>query len=196
MLTKLRSDTLSVVDFDQVTESPNLIRHDLPLEDMTEVGRTCKWRATLEAERRYCGNASKVLNNKAVERTHRDKLSVMLDPRTLITNLSKCGVANVERCLLSSVLKEEYVNFESQAQSYQQERKAAVTDTEEKATESVKKTLVDTLGLDSESDEECSLDGSASDESRNDIKLGEEFDAIYKQYQNACKALQWKELFP
>jgi len=52
------------------------------------------------------------------------------------------------------------------------------------------------LGLDSESDEECSLDGSASDESRNDIKLGEEFDAVYKRYKTACKALQWKELFP
>jgi hypothetical protein len=38
MITKLRtSDTVSVVDLNQVTESPNLIRHDIPLEDMTEV---------------------------------------------------------------------------------------------------------------------------------------------------------------
>jgi hypothetical protein len=145
MLTKLRSDTLSVVDLDQVTASPNLIRHDVPLEDVTKVGRTCKWRATLEAERRYCGNAGEVLNNKAVERTDRDKLAFMLDPRTLIS-LSKCGVAKVERGLLLSVLKEEYVKYGSRAQLYQQERKAAVTDTEEKAIESEKKTL-DTLGL-------------------------------------------------
>jgi hypothetical protein len=93
-----------------------------------------------------------------------------------------------------------YVKYGSQAQLYQQERKAAVTDTEENAIESEKKTLVaaqvDTLGLDSESDEECSLDGWASDESRNDIKLGEEFDTVYKRYKTACKALQWKELFP
>jgi hypothetical protein len=37
---------------------------------------------------------------------------------------------------------------------------------------------------------------SASDESRNDIKLGEEFDVVYKRYKTACKALQWKEIFP
>jgi hypothetical protein len=95
--------------------------------------------------------------------------------------------------------------YGSQTQLYQQERKAAsITDTEEKAIESEKKTLVaaqiDTLGLDSDSDEECSLDGSASDESRNEIKLGEElgkeFDAVYKRYKTACKALQWKELSP
>jgi hypothetical protein len=37
---------------------------------------------------------------------------------------------------------------------------------------------------------------SQSDESRNDINLGEEFDAFYKQYKAACESLQWKELFP
>jgi hypothetical protein len=52
----------------------------------------------------------------------------MLDPRTLIS-LSKRGVAKVERGLLLSVLKEEYVKYGSQAQLYQQERKAAsITD--------------------------------------------------------------------
>ena len=202
MLTKLRSDTLSVVDLDKVSAEPKLIRHDVALEDMTEIGKTCKFRATLEAERRYCGNAGEVLNNKAVERTDRDKLAVMLDPRTLIS-LRKCGVDKVERGLLLSVLKEEYVKYGSQAQLYQQEqeRKAAsITDTKAKATESEKKTLgvaqIDTLGLDSDSDEECSLDGSASVESRNDIKLGEEFDTVYRQYKTACKALKWNELFP
>jgi hypothetical protein len=63
----------------------------------------------------------------------------------------------------------------------------------------IKKTLgvaqIDTLGLDSDSDEECSLDGSASVESRNDIKLGEEFDTVYRQYKTACKALKWNKLF-
>jgi hypothetical protein len=43
-----------------------------------------------------------------------------------------------------------------------------------------KKMIVAAPGLDSESDEECSLDGSASGESQSEIKLGEEFDAIYK----------------
>ena len=55
---------------------------------------------------------------------------------------------------------------------------------------------IDTLGLDSDSDDQCSLDGSASVESRNDIKLGEEFDTVYRQYKTACKALKWNELFP
>jgi hypothetical protein len=58
-----------------------------------------------------------------------------------------------------------------------------MSDTEEKAIESEKKTLVaaqvDTLGLDSVSDEGYFLDGSASDESRNEIKLGEEFVSVY-----------------
>jgi hypothetical protein len=58
MLMKLRRDTLSVVDLKQVTASPQLIRQDVQLEDMTEIGRTCKLRATFEAERRYCGNAT------------------------------------------------------------------------------------------------------------------------------------------
>jgi hypothetical protein len=63
----------------------------------------------------------------------------MLDSRTLIS-LSKCGVAKVERGQLLSLLKEEYVKYGSRAQLYQQERKAAVTDTEEKAIESEKTT--------------------------------------------------------
>jgi hypothetical protein len=67
-----------------------------------------------------------------VEQTDRDKLAVMLDPRTLIS-LSNCGVARVERGLLLSVLKDEYVKYGIKAQLYQQERKAAaITDTEEK----------------------------------------------------------------
>jgi hypothetical protein len=204
MLAKLRSDTLFVVDLEQVTESPNLIRHDVSLEDMTEVGRTCKWRATLEAERRYCGNASNDLNDEPVVRTDRDKLAVMLDPRTLIS-LSKCGVTKDERPLLLSALKEEYVKYGSKALLYQKERKAAsIADAEQIVVESEKKKMivaaqVDTLGLDSDSDDEkCSPgDGPSScDESQNEIKLGEEFDAVYKRYKNACKALSWKELFP
>jgi hypothetical protein len=43
MLMKLRSNTLSVVDLEQVTDSPHLIRHDVSLEDMNEIGKTCKW---------------------------------------------------------------------------------------------------------------------------------------------------------
>jgi hypothetical protein len=200
MLMKLRSDTLSVVDLEQVTKSPNLIRRDVHLVDMTEIGKTCKIRATLEAERRYCGNSSEFLNNQAVEQTVRDKLAVMLDPRTLIS-LSKCGLAKDEKGQLLSMLKEEYVKYGIQAQLYQQERKAAaMTDIEENVIASETKMIVaaqiGSLGLDSESDEECSLDGSASDESQNEIKLGEEFEAVYKRYKTACKRLPWTELFP
>jgi hypothetical protein len=82
-----------------------------------------------------------------------------------------------------SAIKEEYVKYGSLAQLYQQARQAATIDTAEKVIESEKKTrvaaLIDTLGLDSESDEECSLGGTSSDESGNEIKLGEEFDAVY-----------------
>jgi hypothetical protein len=196
MLAKLRSNTLSVVDLEQVTTSPHLIRNEVPLEDMTEVGKTCKWRATLEAERRYCGNESEVLNNQSVQKTDRDKLAVMLDPRTLIS-LAKCGISKAERGELLDYLKEEYIRYGSQAQIYRQAMKPVKTEIVVESRRTTSSDQVETLGLDSDSDEECSVDGSAGDDSQlNETKLGEEFDECYKRYKNACKTLDWKKTFP
>ena len=43
----------------------------------------CFYRATLETERRYCGNRGEILTGDPVELQVRDTLSLLLDPRTV-----------------------------------------------------------------------------------------------------------------
>ena len=51
--------------------------------DFTPVALKARERATLEAERRFCGNETEDLTGSGVEMTKRDMLATALDPRTV-----------------------------------------------------------------------------------------------------------------
>lgn len=62
MLSKLRSQTISVVNLAAVTTSPRMPRSIVDVTDMPPVSVKCLERARLEAERRYCGNNGTALS--------------------------------------------------------------------------------------------------------------------------------------
>ena len=52
------------------------------MSDLTQTGRTCKERAILEAERRYCGNETEFVTDGSLIITDRQLLATALDVRT------------------------------------------------------------------------------------------------------------------
>ena len=56
MMSNLRGDSLTVVELNKVTKSPHLPHVKVALADLTALGEVGLKRATLEGERRYCGN--------------------------------------------------------------------------------------------------------------------------------------------
>eukprot|EP00966_Prymnesium_polylepis_P326748 7382651-Prymnesium_polylepis.1 len=57
----LRSNTLNVIDLKAVTKSPKLPRVSMDVTKLSAIGATCRVRATLEGERRFCGNKGEEL---------------------------------------------------------------------------------------------------------------------------------------
>ena len=56
MMSKVRCDRVSLIDLSNVTKNHKLPRTYINSSIMTYIGQRTKLRATLEAERRYCGN--------------------------------------------------------------------------------------------------------------------------------------------
>ena len=84
MMSNLRGDSLTVVELSKVTKSPRLPRIKVALADLTALGEVGLKRATLEGERRYCGNTAEELTGLPVVLMDRDKLGLLLDPRFLL----------------------------------------------------------------------------------------------------------------
>ena len=80
---RLRSGKLQVVDINQVTKSPTVIRTWININELSDVGEECVRRCLLEGERRWCGNKTEILNNSAPVIGHRELLSTLLDIRTV-----------------------------------------------------------------------------------------------------------------
>ena len=53
------------------------------MANFTPLAQEARRRATLEGERRFCGNRTEELTGNDVEMTKRDKLATALDPRTV-----------------------------------------------------------------------------------------------------------------
>ena len=200
MLTSLRADTLAVVDLDSVGKSPKLQRTDVPIADLTTEGRECKRRATLEAERRYCGNITEQVTGKKVLFSTRDELAVLLDPRTLVA-LKKCGVSTADKAKSMGSLKRLYIKFGIKALS---SRKCSATKEKMAATRNrrLHSAQVNDLGLDSDSNSEHEADKSSDDEanlqSRAKEDLGIEFESCYSRYKKRFMGgrMDWKAQFP
>jgi hypothetical protein len=92
--------------------------------DLTAVGEEGLKRATLEGERRYCGNTIEELTGLPVMLMERDKLGLLLDPRTLNCAHIAHHPGLKEECL--ALLEEEYVRFGLHAREFKAESKAAL----------------------------------------------------------------------
>lgn len=123
---KLRADTLSVADFSSIAKSPKVPRLNIAIDSMSEMGKTARFRATLEGERRWCGNTGETLTGGAVQMGKHEKLCMLLDKRTLGCHHVDASV----RKEAMAIFEEEYVKFALCAKKYQQEQIAAQKDTE------------------------------------------------------------------
>ena len=92
--------------------------------DLTAVGEEGLKRTTLEGERRYCGNTTEELTGLPVVLMERDKLGLLLDPRTLNCAHIAHRPGLKEECL--ALLEEEYVRFGLHAREFKAEAKAAL----------------------------------------------------------------------
>lgn len=85
LVQQLRSDSFPVLDLGKIAKSNPSPRFAKKVSDFSNVGRMCLQRACLEAERRLCGNLALTvegINGAPVLPSHRDKLCLLLDPRT------------------------------------------------------------------------------------------------------------------
>jgi len=112
LVQQLRSDSFPVLDLGKITKSNSSPRFAKKVSDFSNVGRICLQRACLEAERRLCGNLALTvegINGAPVLRSHRDKLCLLLDPRThhlIVGKWNKADVLDAQKAL-----QDVYVDF-------------------------------------------------------------------------------------
>ena len=81
---KLRKSHLPVIDYDAMTGDTEFARPNKNVESFTPTGRQALERTRLEAERRFCGNESEVVDGSSpVEFTNEELVATLLDLRTL-----------------------------------------------------------------------------------------------------------------
>ena len=93
---------------------------DKSADDFTAIGKICLMRATLEAERRYCGNDQEVLSGADVLVSERELLALLLDPRT-VNSLQKLTLSEARTEGLQK-LRDLYVSYAKTAFDYEQDQ--------------------------------------------------------------------------
>jgi hypothetical protein len=89
-------------------------RDAVAVTDMTELGQTCRQRALLEGERRWCGNKTEQLTGAPITLSDRQLLATVLDLRTM-------GCVHLDadqRAAGLRLLKAEYAIFALQCEEY------------------------------------------------------------------------------
>ena len=113
-LTKLRAPTMQLIDIDAVTKETKLPRVDMPIANMSKIGQTARTRATLEGERRWCGNTGETLTGAPVGMGRAELLCALLDKRTLGCH----HITTEQRKEALKIYEEEYVKFSLTAAKY------------------------------------------------------------------------------
>ena len=101
--------------------SPKLARTDVSVTAMSQEGQTARTRATLEGERRWCGNKTEELTGEPLHMGQHKKLCMLLDKRTV----SCAHVSREIRAEANEMYEKEYVKFSLQAAKYKSEEVAA-----------------------------------------------------------------------
>lgn len=120
-LRRLRDGQLMVVDMASISTNPTLERKAIPVDALTEVGRTARYRATLEAERRFGVNNSEEVNGARITYTDRELTSMLLDIRTV---RCKGALTCAEYQVAQGTLEREYVRFGVTALKYDQQQES------------------------------------------------------------------------
>ena len=118
MMEEFRAATILVVDYENVTiaNGPDIPKVEKSVDSFTDLGKTVLFRATLEAERHYCGNTSEELTGADVVPTDQELMACLIDPR-LVNSLPNLGLSSI-RDKGFELLKEVYVSFGKQADQH------------------------------------------------------------------------------
>jgi hypothetical protein len=122
LLSSLRSSTFQVVDLPNVTASTVLPKKAKKVADFTPLGREVLRKAIVEAERRFCGNRGEEPTGAHVELEERDKLSMLLDPRTVLGTHVRHIPGLLKECF--QALQKEYVRYSLGVSAYKAEKAA------------------------------------------------------------------------
>ena len=125
MMTKIKADTISVIDLSRLTSSPRLIRRDKRVRALTAIGKEARDRLILEAEKRHGDNPTENLNGSMPTMSTSDKIACLLDPRTANCEHFPDDVRSdwAEEC--KSLLCEAYCEYGENAYQYHASRNAA-----------------------------------------------------------------------
>jgi len=116
-LSKLRANSINLIDMPKITKSPHVPRKEVAIEDLSQMGQTARVRATLEGERRWCGNATEELTGAHVNMGKTELLCTLLDKRTLGCH----HITAEQRREAYQIFCDEYVKFFMQADKYHAE---------------------------------------------------------------------------
>ena len=117
-LRRLRSEEIFVVDLHAVDASPQLPRTPVAEVNMTPLGRTALQRARLEAERRWCGNKSEIVDNSSTPLvSDRERIAILLDLRTL-----RVPTEATEFAIAEKLLEETYIKYATRASEFDREK--------------------------------------------------------------------------
>ena len=202
-LSKLRAPTISLIELDSVTKEPKVPRKEIPVADLTDMGKTARERATLEGERRWCGNVTETLTGAPVIMGRAELLCMLLDKRTLGCH----HVTSEQRKEAMKVFEEEYLKFSKVAAKYGKEQaaKKLSADVEQNEREVKTEKSSDTLsGLASgslfcgtawsdDSDSEVEEDGEVQEVAAEAAAL-EEARRVLKNWKKY--SVDWLSLFP
>ena len=123
-LLKLRAPTMKVINLARVTGDPKVLREEVSVINMSAHGQTARFRATLEGERRWCGNEGETLTGAPVNMGKHELLCMLLDKRTL-----GCHHVTVEqREEARTLFVEEYTKFYMQASKWDCEKMKEAND--------------------------------------------------------------------
>ncbi|KAK3245435.1 hypothetical protein CYMTET_44995 [Cymbomonas tetramitiformis] len=118
----LRAGYLDIVDVQKVSKTGGLPR--IRKYDLSALGQQCVKRATLEGERRFCGNVTEELTGAGVEMSDRELQATLLDLRTV-----QCAhVTKEQRDTALQLLKKQYVAFGAQCLLFDRQEAATAAE--------------------------------------------------------------------
>jgi len=197
-MTKLRAKTLDVIDLNKVTADPKLPRTSVAVDCLSKEGQTVRERATVEGERRWCGNKGEVLEGGAISMGRHELLAMLLDKRTLGCQHVTADVRNAA----IAVYLEEYAKFARTAKAYNCQAATERLAAEQAAPEATATTALATVpsGLASGNTFGVAAWGSDDDDDEDDADEDED-EVITNEAKAALKAwrkykVEWLDMYP
>jgi hypothetical protein len=205
-LSKLRASTMQVIELKKVTASPKVLREEVSVINMSALGQKARFRATLEGERRWCGNEGETLTGAPVNMGRHEMLCMLLDKRTLGCH----HVTVAQREEARTVFIEEYIKFYLQASKWDSEKLKEAND----AAAAAAANLCQTVKMEDEGDSSSMASGNlfqgttwSEDEDEEEGEDDDEVEEVAKETiakEEAKRVLKawkkydvnWREMYP